>query len=221
MEVETFLPLDYLQAKPLKQRLRDIKEPKQVKLVYDVLKFDPPEIEKAVLFATNNALVCETPEDAMKVAYEIDRSRYDVCAFSLFYLLIFNFFFFPNLVSFVSNFPLEQALALDGTFYQKSGIISGGSHDLARKAKRWDEKHMAQLKSQKEKLAEDLKELVKKSRKGSELATVESQIKGLENRLKYSQKDLESSKKAIQTYEKTLKDLESELNAISVSIFSY
>lgn len=107
---------------------------------------------------------------------------------------------------------------MDGTFYQKSGIISGGSHDLARKAKRWDEKHMAQLKSQKEKLAEDLKELVKKSRKGSELATVESQIKGLENRLKYSQKDLESSKKAIQNYEKNLKDLESELNAISVSI---
>lgn len=68
----------------MKQRLRDIKEPKQVKLVYDVLKFDPPEIEKAVLFATNNALVCETPEDAMKVAYEIDRSRYDVREFLLF-----------------------------------------------------------------------------------------------------------------------------------------
>lgn len=78
---------------------------------------------------------------------------------------------------------------------------------------------MAQLKSQKEKLAEDLKELVKKSRKGSELATVESQIKGLENRLKYSQKDLESSKQAIQKYEKNLKDLENELNAISVSVF--
>lgn len=78
LEVETFLPLDYLQAKPLKQRLRDIREPKQVKLVYDVLKFEPADIEKAVLFATNNALVCETPEDAMKVAYEIDRSRYDV-----------------------------------------------------------------------------------------------------------------------------------------------
>ena len=78
---------------------------------------------------------------------------------------------------------------------------------------------MAQLKSQKEKLAEDLKELVKKSRKGSELATVESQIKGLENRLKYSQKDLESSKQSIQKYEKNLKDLENELNAISVSVF--
>lgn len=112
LEVETFLPLDYLQIKPLKERLRNITEPRNVKLVFDVLKFDPPEIERAVLFATNNALVCETPEDAMKVAYEIDRSRYD-------------------------------ALALVGTFYQKSGIISGGSHDLARKAKRWDEEHMA------------------------------------------------------------------------------
>lgn len=187
LEVETFLPLDYLQAKPLKQRLRDIKDPRQVKLVYDVLKFDPPEIEKAVLFATNNALVCETPEDAMKVAYETDRSRYD-------------------------------ALALDGTFYQKSGIISGGSHDLARKAKRWDEKHMAQLKLQKEKFTEELKEVVKKSRKGSELATVESQIKGLENRLKYGQTDLLTSKKSIRQYDKNLQDLDSELNAISVNI---
>lgn len=96
LEVETFLPLDYLQAKPLKQRLRDIREPKQVKLVYDVLKFDPPEIEKAVLFATNNALVCETPEDAMKVAYEIDRSRYDVSfnfAFGSIFILMFDWFF--------------------------------------------------------------------------------------------------------------------------------
>lgn len=38
---------------------------------------------------------------------------------------------------------------MDGTFYQKSGIISGGSLDLARKAKRWDEKQMSQLKAKK------------------------------------------------------------------------
>lgn len=74
---------------------------------------------------------------------------------------------------------------MDGTFYQKSGIISGGSHDLARKAKRWDEKHMAQLKLQKEKLTEDMKELVKQSRKGSELATVESQIKVIVKYFRY------------------------------------
>ncbi|EDW81202.1 uncharacterized protein Dwil_GK11152 [Drosophila willistoni] len=181
LEVETFLPLDYLQVKPLKERLRNISEPRNVRLVFDVLKFEPPEIERAVLFATGNALVCETPEDAMKVAYEIDRSRFD-------------------------------ALALDGTFYQKSGLISGGSHDLARKAKRWDEKHMAQLKMQKERLNEELKELVKKSRKQSELATVESQIKGLENRLKYSMVDLETSKKSIGQYDNQLQDVQRQLD---------
>ncbi|KAI8130777.1 Structural maintenance of chromosomes protein 1A [Lucilia cuprina] len=187
LEVETFLPLDYLQVKPLKERLRNISEPRNVKLVFDVLKFEPREIERAVLFATGNALVCETPEDAMKVAYELDRSRYD-------------------------------ALALDGTFYQKSGLISGGSHDLARKAKRWDEKHMAQLKSQKDRLSEELKELVKKSRKQSELATVESQIKGLENRLKYSMVDLESSKKSIQQFDNQLKQVQTQLDEFGPKI---
>ena len=85
----------------MKERLRVIEDPPNVRLVYDVLKYDPPEIMKAVLFVTNNALVCETQEDAMKVAYEMeDGDRYD-------------------------------AVALDGTFYQKSGLISGGSRLVA------------------------------------------------------------------------------------------
>lgn len=77
LDPETFLPLDYLQAKPVKERLRNITEPKGVKLLYDVLQFEPQAVAYAVLFATNNALVCETPEDAMKVAYELG-GRYDV-----------------------------------------------------------------------------------------------------------------------------------------------
>lgn len=72
LEPETFLPLDYIQAKPLKERLRNVTNPKGVKLLYDVLRYDPPDIKKAVLFVTNNALVCETPDDAMKVAYELE-----------------------------------------------------------------------------------------------------------------------------------------------------
>lgn len=88
LEPETFLPLDYIQAKQLKERLRNIKEPRGVKLLYDVLQFDPQAISRAVMFATNNALVCETPEDAMKVAYELgDRQRYDVSG-SIIYLWI-------------------------------------------------------------------------------------------------------------------------------------
>ena len=86
-----------MQAIPLKERLRGIKNPSNVKLVYDVLQYDRPAIQKAVLFVTNNAFVCETLEDARKVAYEMDGGvQYD-------------------------------AVALDGTFFKKSGIISGGS----------------------------------------------------------------------------------------------
>ncbi|KAK9504798.1 hypothetical protein O3M35_008983 [Rhynocoris fuscipes] len=178
LDPETFLPLDYIQTKPLKERLRAIKDPKNTKLLYDILTFSPPDIKQAVLFATNNALVCDTPEDAMRAAYEIDgANRYD-------------------------------AVALDGTFYQKSGIMSGGSLDLARKAKRWDEKHMSQLKAMKEKLSDELREAVKKSRKESELNTVESQIRGLETRIRYAKTDKEKTLKQIEELERELKNLE-------------
>ncbi|XP_053610167.1 structural maintenance of chromosomes protein 1A [Plodia interpunctella] len=190
LEPETFLPLDYIQAKPLRERLRDIREPKNVKLLFDVLRFEPAAIHRAVLFVTNNALVCETPEDASRVAYDLDRtknSRYD-------------------------------ALALDGTFYQKSGIISGGSLDLARKAKRWDEKHLSQLKAKKEKLTEELRESMKKSRKESELTTVDSQIRGLESRLKYAVSDRDSTLKQIKALDAELAELERKMDMFGPQI---
>merc|ERR1712029_143339 len=146
-----------------KERLRNIANPRGVKLLHGVLRYDPPDIKQAVLFVTNNALVCETPDDAMKVAYELEpNQRYD-------------------------------AVALDGTFYQKSGIISGGSVDLARKAKRWDDKQVSSLKARKEKLSEDLRIAMKNSRKESEIQTIQSQVQGLETRLKYSQSDRDST----------------------------
>merc|ERR1719402_580726 len=188
LEPETFLPLDYIQAKPLKDRLRNISSPKGVKLLYDVLQYDPPEIKRAVLFVTNNSLVCETPEDAMKVAYEMeDSQRYD-------------------------------AVALDGTFYQKSGIISGGSVDLARKAKRWDDKQVSTLKAKKEKVTEDLRQAMKNSRKESEIQTIHSQIQGLETRLKYSLNDRDATVKKDAKLDKELSKMRSDLDKFGPSI---
>merc|ERR1719232_2177244 len=188
LEPETFLPLDYIQAKPLKERLRNINNPKGVKLLYDVLQYEPPDIKKAVLFVTNNALVCETPEDAMKVAYEMDDGqRYD-------------------------------AVALDGTFYQKSGIISGGSVDLAKKAKRWDDKQVSTLKAKKEKLADELRQAMKSSRKESEIQTIKSQINGLKTRLRFSQNDMDTTKKKITTLSNQVEKMHSTLESFEPSI---
>lgn len=52
---------------------------------------------------------------------------------------------------------------------------------------------MAQLKQQKEKLTEELREAMKKSRKESEMNTVDSQIRGLETRLRYAKTDMDST----------------------------
>lgn len=91
LEPETFLPLDYIQAKPLKERLRNISNPKGVKLLYDVLQYEPSDIKRAVLFVTNNSLVCETPDDAMKVAYEMeDGQRWDRSTWRFGFAYLFN-----------------------------------------------------------------------------------------------------------------------------------
>lgn len=50
-----------------------------------------------------------------------------------------------------------KTVALDGTLFQKSGVISGGASDLKAKARRWDEKAVDKLKDKKEKLTEELK----------------------------------------------------------------
>uniref|UniRef100_A0A3Q0T6Z9 Structural maintenance of chromosomes protein n=1 Tax=Amphilophus citrinellus TaxID=61819 RepID=A0A3Q0T6Z9_AMPCI len=88
----------------------------------------------------------------------------------------------------------HKTVALDGTLFQKSGVISGGASDLKAKARRWDEKAVDKLKEKKEKLTEELKEQMKAKRKEAELRQVQSQAHGLQMRLKYSQSDLEQTK---------------------------
>uniref|UniRef100_A0A3Q3LT96 Structural maintenance of chromosomes protein n=1 Tax=Labrus bergylta TaxID=56723 RepID=A0A3Q3LT96_9LABR len=75
----------------------------------------------------------------------------------------------------------HKTVALDGTLFQKSGVISGGASDLKAKARRWDEKAVDKLKEKKEKLTEELKYM----------NTIFHPMFSL---LKYSQSDLEQTK---------------------------
>ena len=92
----------------------EIQDPRNVKLVVDVIRYDPPCMKKALIFACGNALVCETVDDARKVAFGLQERH--------------------------------KAVSLDGTLFQKSGVISGGASDLKAKARRWDEKQLSGLK---------------------------------------------------------------------------
>ncbi|XP_063240051.1 structural maintenance of chromosomes protein 1A-like isoform X2 [Bacillus rossius redtenbacheri] len=191
-ERETFLPLNSLQLKPLKSHLRNITEPGNVKLLFDVLNFSPPEVETAVWFATANVLVCQTSEDAEYVAYNMEsRTHYDV-------------------------------VSLDGTYYKKNGLISGGQVDLARKAKRWDEKAFNELKARKETLLQEVNEARRVSRSESELNTLSILISSCEARLKSAIADksriVEQEKnltKEVETLKTEVKSIEDIITALT------
>lgn len=109
-----------------------------------------PLHQTAVLFATKDTLVCETPGDAMKVAYELCGD--DGCVRRL------------------------NAVALDGTFYSKSGLLSGGKMELEKKAKRWGEKNMVTMRKRKNSLMEELKKAQSIAREESEMNILEAQV---------------------------------------------
>lgn len=51
------------------ESFRELQEPKNVKLVLDVIKYDK-QYYKALLYACGNALVCDNDDDARRLAYE-------------------------------------------------------------------------------------------------------------------------------------------------------
>ena len=66
---ETFLPLSVLNVIPINESLRQITDPRGVKLVFDVIQLNNPLAKKALQFACGNSLVCETAEDARLLAF--------------------------------------------------------------------------------------------------------------------------------------------------------
>ncbi|KHN86179.1 Structural maintenance of chromosomes protein 1A [Toxocara canis] len=77
---ETFLPLSILDVHPINEKLRELAEPRGVKLVFDVIQCNNPVARKALQFACGNALVCETAEDAKYLAYGSASDRYKAIA---------------------------------------------------------------------------------------------------------------------------------------------
>ncbi|KAA3682353.1 structural maintenance of chromosome 1 [Paragonimus westermani] len=183
IEPETFLPLDFLDVKPIDERLREISDPPNVHLVIDVIQCDPIIVKKALTFACGNALVCETVEHARYVAYQMGERK--------------------------------KTVSLEGTLFQRSGVISGGASDLKARARRWDEKQISTLMSKRDALQTELKEQLKRKRKEAELRTIQSQIKGLETRLKYTLKDKDSTEeKLLSTNEEEMAQIGRELEEV-------
>ncbi|XP_029992400.1 structural maintenance of chromosomes protein 1B isoform X2 [Sphaeramia orbicularis] len=112
-----------------------------------------------------------------------------------------------------------KTVSLDGTLFSKSGVISGGSRDLQRKAYCWDEKEMRKLKERKDQLMAELSELMKLRRKESDLKQVIAQAQGAQTRLKYSNAELDNIRKnKILRCQADISHLESDLTNLDSEI---
>ncbi|OAF71099.1 Structural maintenance of chromosomes protein 1 [Intoshia linei] len=69
MSSETFLPLNNLKNIKIKQHLRNVEIVRGVKLAVDVITCNPPVIKPAIVFSLGNSLICNSVDDARKVAY--------------------------------------------------------------------------------------------------------------------------------------------------------
>ncbi|XP_010001319.1 PREDICTED: structural maintenance of chromosomes protein 1B [Chaetura pelagica] len=159
-EPETFLALDYLDVKPINEKLREIKG---AKMMVDVVQTPFAPLKKVIQFVCGNGLVCETIKEAKQIAFDG---------------------------------PVRlKTVALDGTLFLKSGVISGGSSDLRFKARVWDDKEINKMKERRDSLINELKELMKIRRKETDLKQLLAQCHGTQTRLKYSQSELDLIKK--------------------------
>uniref|UniRef100_A0A673CEP2 Structural maintenance of chromosomes 1B n=1 Tax=Sphaeramia orbicularis TaxID=375764 RepID=A0A673CEP2_9TELE len=111
-----------------------------------------------------------------------------------------------------------KTVSLDGTLFSKSGVISGGSRDLQRKAYCWDEKEMRKLKERKDQLMAELSELMKLRRKESDLKQVIAQAQGAQTRLKYSNAELDNIRKNKILRCQDISHLESDLTNLDSEI---
>lgn len=69
---QTFIPLQSARVKPIHEKMRTLGGTS--KLVYDVIQFDPA-LEKAVLYAVGNTLVCDILEEAKSLAWGHERFK--------------------------------------------------------------------------------------------------------------------------------------------------
>ncbi|KAF9949842.1 Structural maintenance of chromosomes protein 1 [Mortierella alpina] len=90
-----------------------------------------------------------------------------------------------------------KAVALDGTVFHKSGLITGGQSGIGAGARRWEERVVEDLKKRRDTMLMQLNELSKTKKKGVPEEALRSELAGIESKLAFSREDLSATKRKL------------------------
>lgn len=143
------------------------------------------DIEKAILHCVSSTVICRTSSEASQIAS-------------------------GELLG-----EATTAVSEDGTLFAVSGIISGGKADLQRKVQRWDDNALESKEQRRLKIREEIKELIKTSRKKVIVEGLEQEIGGLRKRLQFAESDYKSRMSTGKQLEAEKRNVESELGTVT------
>ncbi|KAF9903578.1 Structural maintenance of chromosomes protein 1 [Linnemannia zychae] len=104
-----------------------------------------------------------------------------------------------------------KAVALDGTVFHKSGLITGGQGGVGSNTKRWEERVVDELKKHRDSLLTQLNELSKTKKRGVSEESLRSELTGIESKLAFSREDLSATKRKLNGVREEIKLVETEL----------
>ena len=182
----TFLPLDFIKTKQVDQAARQLGGSK--KLVLDVIDYDI-SIEKAILFAVGNAVVCDSLDEARRFCFGKDSGKKYRC------------------------------VALDGSLINKSGMMTGGISGIEDKASQWNEKQYMKKKKEREDAIAELAEVKRSLRSQAREEKLSTQCKSMENTLSHFKGDLKETTAKIKDVQKQIKAVVADLRFFFFSFF--
>ncbi|KAF9116235.1 Structural maintenance of chromosomes protein 1 [Mortierella sp. AM989] len=105
-----------------------------------------------------------------------------------------------------------KAVALDGTIFHKSGLITGGQSGIGSGARRWEERVVDDLKKRRDAMLVQLNELSKTKKRGMPEEALKSELAGIETKLSFLRDDLNATKRKLNGIQEEIKLIEIELS---------
>ncbi|XP_050251634.1 structural maintenance of chromosomes protein 1-like isoform X3 [Quercus robur] len=179
---QTFIPLQSIHVKPIIERLRTLGG--TAKLVFDVIQFNPV-LEKAILFAVGNTLVCDDLDEAKVLCWSGERFRESVVT------------------------KAGILLTKSGT------MTGGRSGEMEARSKQWDDKKIEECQRLKERYELDLEELGSIREMQVKEAEASGEISGLERKIQYADIEKRNIEDKLEKLLQEKKNIEEEIKLIN------